>query len=156
LDKLRNQKNQIQAQRSDAEAKLSTDSKSRTRVNPVDGLTYVFIPAGAFTMGCSPGDTECSDYDKPAHAVQIAKGFWLGQTEVTQAAWKKVMNGQNPSVFKSDQLPVDSVTWTEAASYCKAVNGRLPKGGRVGIRGSSRNHWSALREPGFGCVVRRQ
>jgi hypothetical protein len=26
-----------------------------TRVNPKDGLTYLWIPAGEFTMGCSPG-----------------------------------------------------------------------------------------------------
>ena len=76
-------------------------------------------------MGCSPGDNECDSDEKPPHAVQIANGFWLGQTEVTQAAWKKVMN-DNPSNFKSDQLPVEQVDWTQAGNYCKAIGGRLP------------------------------
>src|ERR1039457_7201943 len=40
-----------------------------TRINPKDGLTYVWIPPGTFTMGCSPGDSECDDDEKPAHRV---------------------------------------------------------------------------------------
>ena len=76
-------------------------------------------------MGCSPGDTECDDDEMPAHAEQIAKGFWLGQTEVTQAAWAKV-KGDNPSYFKGDQLPVENVDWNQASEYCKAIGGRLP------------------------------
>jgi uncharacterized caspase-like protein len=55
-------------------------------VNQKDGLTYVWIPPGTFTMGCSPGDMECDDDEKPAHSVTIAKGFRMGQTDVTQAA----------------------------------------------------------------------
>jgi formylglycine-generating enzyme required for sulfatase activity len=97
-----------------------------TRVNAKDGLTYVWIPAGSFTMGCSPGDTECYSDEKPAHSEQIANGFWLGQTEVTQAAWKKVNGGDDPSHFKGDQLPVEQVDWNQASAYCKAVGGRLP------------------------------
>ena len=40
-------------------------------------------------MGCSPGDTECGDDEKPPHQVTITKGFWLGQTEVTVGAYKR-------------------------------------------------------------------
>ena len=32
----------------------------RTAQNPKDGLEYVWIPAGAFMMGCSESDTECA------------------------------------------------------------------------------------------------
>jgi formylglycine-generating enzyme required for sulfatase activity len=76
-------------------------------------------------MGCSPGDNYCDGNEKPPHAEQIANGFWLGQTEVTQAAWKKVMNN-NPSHFRGDQLPVEQVTWSDAGKYCAAIDGRLP------------------------------
>jgi serine/threonine protein kinase len=96
-----------------------------TRLSPEDGLTYAWIPAGNFIMGCSPGDSECFDDEKPSHGEQIANGFWLGQTEVTQAAWKRV-KGDNPSHFRGDQLPVESVDWNQASDYCKAVGGRLP------------------------------
>jgi TonB family protein len=94
-------------------------------VNPKDGLRYVWIPPGVFTMGCSQGDTECVDNEKPPHEEQIVSGFWLGQTEVTQAAYQRV-TGSNPSAHKGDQLPVESVTWNDAASYCGAIGGHLP------------------------------
>jgi len=98
--------------------------KVRTRANPVDGLTYVSIPAGAFKMGCSPGDEECESEETP-QTDQTVAGFWLGQTEVTQAAWKKVMRS-DPSHFKGEQLPVEEVDWNQAVGYCKAIGGRLP------------------------------
>ncbi|HWE53121.1 MAG TPA: SUMF1/EgtB/PvdO family nonheme iron enzyme [Bryobacteraceae bacterium] len=100
--------------------------KGQTRINPADGLPYVYIAAGKFNMGCSPEDSGCDSDEKPAHGEVIANGFWLGQTEVTQAAWKRVNHGADPSHFKGDDLPVDSVTWTAASAYCRAVGGRLP------------------------------
>jgi formylglycine-generating enzyme required for sulfatase activity len=96
-----------------------------TKVNSKDGLTYVWIPPGTFQMGCSPGDAECSDYEKPAHQVTITKGFWMGQTPVTQQAYQRV-TGENPSSFKGANLPVEHVTWNEAKTYCIAIGGRLP------------------------------
>jgi hypothetical protein len=65
------------------------------RVNPKDGLPYVFIAPGTFTMGCSPGDNNCSNDESP-HPVAITKGFWMGQTEVTQAAYKASDEGRQP------------------------------------------------------------
>jgi TonB family protein len=97
----------------------------RTMVNKKDVQVYVWIPPGAFTMGCSEGDTECGDNEKPPHTERIENGFWLGQTEVTQAAYQRV-TGRNPSAHKGDQLPVESVTWNDAANYCTAIGGRLP------------------------------
>jgi TonB family protein len=101
-------------------------SQVRTVVNPKDGQRYIWIPPGAFTMGCSPGDTECDNNEKPPHEVRIANGFWLGQTEVTQAAYVRVTGG-NPSAHKGDQLPVESLTWNHSTNYCTAIGGRLPK-----------------------------
>ena len=95
------------------------------KVNPKDGLTYVRIPPGRFMMGCSPGDAECYDSERPAHEVTITRGFWLGQTPVTQQAYQRV-TGQNPSHFKGASLPVETVDWNQAEAYCAAVGGRLP------------------------------
>jgi formylglycine-generating enzyme required for sulfatase activity len=93
-------------------------------VSEKDGQTYVWIPPGTFTMGCSEGDTECFG-DEKAHNEQIAVGFWIGQTEVTQAAFQRVM-GTNPSAHKGDQYPVEQVNWEDASKYCVAIGGRLP------------------------------
>jgi formylglycine-generating enzyme len=77
-------------------------------------------------MGCSEEDgVQCPDLEKPAHRVTISRGFWIGQTEVTQEAYQRV-TGDNPSRFKGDTLPVENLEWEEAAGYCKAIGGRLP------------------------------
>jgi formylglycine-generating enzyme required for sulfatase activity/energy-coupling factor transporter ATP-binding protein EcfA2 len=97
-----------------------------TRVNPKDGLTYVWIPPGTFTMGCSPGDGECSSDENPAHEVRITRGFWVGQTEVTQEAYRNVTRKSNPSVFKGAKRPVETISWNDAQSYCQRAGMRLP------------------------------
>lgn len=97
-----------------------------TRVNPKDGLRYVWIPPGNFVSGCSLEDTECLEDELPRRHITLTRGFWLGQTEVTQTAFQKIM-GFNPSVFNaSANFPVDSVEWVEADAYCAAIGGRLP------------------------------
>jgi formylglycine-generating enzyme required for sulfatase activity len=97
----------------------------QTRVNPKDGLTYVWIPPGKFTMGCSAGDSECYTDESPPHEVTITGGFWIGQMPVTQDAYQRVM-GKNPSNFKGPRLPTERVTWDQAKAYCEAVGMRLP------------------------------
>jgi formylglycine-generating enzyme required for sulfatase activity len=94
-------------------------------VNPKDGLTYVWIEAGTFTMGCSPGDKECLEDEKPAHRVTITKGFWIGQTEVMQEAYWRLI-GSHPSDFKETSQPVAGIGWEGADAYCKAAGMRLP------------------------------
>ena len=114
----------------------------RTKVNRHDGLTYVWIFPGTFRMGCSPDDSECFDDEKPAHRVTLTRGFWIGQTPVTQAAYSKVM-GSNPSSSHGAQLPVEEVAWDNAKDYCGRVKMRLPteaeweyaaRGGTAGAR----------------------
>jgi TonB family protein len=94
-------------------------------LNAKDGLRYVWIPPGSFTMGCSQGDAECDQNEKPSHAERVANGFWMGRTEVTQAAYQRVTGG-NPSFHKGDQLPVEMVAWTDAINYCTLIGGGLP------------------------------
>jgi formylglycine-generating enzyme required for sulfatase activity len=101
------------------------DTRPQPWVNPKDGLTYVWIPPGSFTMGCSPGDTECKPDESPAHLVELPAGFWMGQTEVTTAAYRRIV----PSAAFADgeaKLPVTNISWREAKAYCAAIGGRLP------------------------------
>jgi formylglycine-generating enzyme required for sulfatase activity len=98
---------------------------AETKVNPTDGLTYVWIAPGSFLFGCSSGDAECFDWESPAHKITVARGFWIGQTEVTQRAYERVISA-NPSRYKGANLPVEQVGWDEARAYCKAVGMRLP------------------------------
>jgi formylglycine-generating enzyme required for sulfatase activity len=105
---------------------VSAPTSAGKRENPKDGLTYIWIPPGSFKMGCSPGDKECDpDEANPPVETSIPKGFWLGETPVTQAAYLRVTD-KDPSRFKGVRLPVENVNWDEARDYCVAVGGRLP------------------------------
>jgi formylglycine-generating enzyme required for sulfatase activity len=105
------------------------------RLNSKDGLTYVWIPPGTFMMGCSPGDSECFDFEKPAHSVTISRGFWMGQTVVTAGAYKRyaaATGGQMPTApsfdanWVNENMPIVNVNWNDAQAYCQWAGGRLP------------------------------
>jgi len=84
-------------------------------------MEMVWCPPGTFTMGSDDGD----DSARPVHQVTLTKGFWMGKTEVTQAQWKSVM-GNNPSYFKGDDLPVESVSWNDCQKFCQKTGLQLP------------------------------
>jgi len=67
--------------------------------------------------------------DSPAHPVILTKGFYLGEFEVTQEQYEKVI-GTNPSNFKGEKLPVEQVSWNDAVEFCVALNKkeRIPRG----------------------------
>jgi formylglycine-generating enzyme required for sulfatase activity len=87
-------------------------------------LPMLWIAPGTFTMGDAS--------DGPAHLVHIARGYWLGRTEVTQAQWQAVM-GNNPSEdeFKGPNQPVENVSWDDAMEFCRRVTASERSAGRV-------------------------
>ena len=116
------------------------------------GLRWVTIPAGTFTMGCTPGDDACQDDEKPAHRVTLTKGFRMAATETTNGQYRACVDAgactppsdrtayDKPS--KRD-YPVMNVSWEDAAKFCRWAGGRLPteaeweyaaRGGRDGNR----------------------
>ncbi len=84
------------------------------------GMEFVEIPAGEFMMGCSKGDKDCKDDEKPRHKVRISQSFFIGKYEVTQKQWKTVM-GDNPSHFQEcgGDCPVESVSWNYVQDFIK-------------------------------------
>jgi formylglycine-generating enzyme required for sulfatase activity len=53
-------------------------------VRPIDGMTLVYVPGGTFPMGSEDGDSD----ERPIHNVTL-DGFWLDQTEVTNAQYAR-------------------------------------------------------------------
>jgi len=98
-------------------------------IHEKSGIKLVYIPAGSFTMG-SPENEKGRDSDEsPQHQVTISQGFYLGETEVTQAQWEKVMK-ENPSYFKNAGVdaPVENVSWDMCQAFCQEAGSglRLP------------------------------
>ena len=91
----------------------------------VDGVEYAFrwCPAGTFVMG-SPENEEDRGSGETQHQVTLTQGFWMLETEVTQAMWRSVM-GSNPSYFKGDNLPVECVRWDDCQDFCRKLSGKI-------------------------------
>lgn len=78
--------------------------------DPITQMPFVWI------------ETDCSDTRHGATDTTCPGGFWIGQTEVTQGQWFKVM-GTNPAFFgRGRRYPVDSVSWNDAQRFIRKLN----------------------------------
>lgn len=77
----------------------------------------VSIPAGRVSMR--------DDRINRAWEVDI-EPFYLSKYLVTQHLYQAI-TGQNPSSFNGDQLPVETVTWLDAVSFCNQLSGQLER-----------------------------
>ena len=83
------------------------------KVLTIKGVEYAFrfCPSGNFMMGDEPGEV----------SVTLSRGFWMLETQVTQAMWESVM-GNNPSNFEGAKLPVENVSWHDCQMYINKLN----------------------------------
>ena len=97
-------------------------------------LEMVAIPSGSFLMGSPETESERYDDESPQHEVTV-QSFFLSKYPITQAQWREVARlpqvnrelDPDPSGFKGDRLPVESVSWQRAVEFCdrlSAVTGR--------------------------------
>ena len=69
-------------------------------------------------------ESDKDEYENQPPQVTLPKGFWMLETEVTQAMWKSVM-GENPSHFKGDDLPVEQVSWDDCQEFCHRLSDKI-------------------------------
>ncbi|WP_027627212.1 formylglycine-generating enzyme family protein [Ruminiclostridium cellobioparum] len=69
--------------------------------------SFVLVKGGTFI------NTKSNYYKK---SVSIPD-FYMGKYEVSQKEWTEVM-GSNPSQFRDNDLPVETVSWYDCVEYC--------------------------------------
>lgn len=82
-----------------------------------------WCPPGRFVMGSPAGEMERRDDERPVPVV-LTRGFWMGDSEVGQGLWERVM-GTNPSRAKGAELPVESVNWHDCQQFLQHLGARL-------------------------------
>ena len=141
--------------------------ESPTQIRPTDGMLMVYVPAGEFQMGSGEEDIDyamklCNktvencerswfEREMPMHKVAI-EGFWIDQTEVTQAQFAAFLTSQGNKTEDGmpwfaiesvvclierkgneyrvkqgyENYPITEVNWYGARAYCKWAGARLP------------------------------
>lgn len=106
------------------------------------GIAFRWCPPGKFKMG--EGDD--------AVDVELSKGFWLGETEVTQGQWQKLMgtspwtrgrlkglDGRRLDIKEGPDYAASYISHDDALSFCNKLTaqeqgaGRLPRGWRYSL-----------------------
>lgn len=89
-------------------------------------LTPIFLFLFQFTLG-SFLVAQPSSLD-----FVYIEGLLVSRTEIPQSVWKEIM-GSDPSFFKGEYLPVESISWYEAIEFCNrlSLDQKLPVAYRI-------------------------
>ena len=89
----------------------------------IDGVTFKMlrVEGGTFDMKETVSSGFLGLSTKEIIQKTTLSDYYIGKTEVTQALWKAVM-GNNPSTFKGDNLPVESVSWNDCQKFISKLN----------------------------------
>lgn len=90
--------------------------------DPATGLRLRFVPPGSFLMG-SPESEAGRHADELPHRVTLTRGFWLGETEITQETWRRLAGGDPSFLGACGPLcPVERVSWFEAVAFANLAS----------------------------------
>ncbi|HZV02583.1 MAG TPA: SUMF1/EgtB/PvdO family nonheme iron enzyme [Planctomycetota bacterium] len=93
-------------------------------------IDMVHVPAGDFLMGSN--SAAAANNERPQHTHPMARGFWVGRTDITWKQFKAWCKAKGREVPKAptwgirDNDPVVNVTWDQAVQFCRWATGRLP------------------------------
>ena len=114
----------------------------RSAIYTVNGVSFrmIRVEGGTFMMGATPeqGSEACYD-EKPVYQVTLSD-YYIGETQVTQvtqALWQAVMDGDNPSRFKGANRHVENVSWDD----CHELIGQLNKQTGISFRLPTEAEW---------------
>lgn len=140
-----------------------------TRAPPCNGCPagvrvppgFVCIPAGEFMMGSPAEEAGRFDQEGPQRRVRISRPFLMMATEVTQGAWRSLLQGtpgSAPSYFAGpacdggdgSSCPVERVNWFDAIVYAMTLSDRE---GRALCYAAPREPRACTGVPGAGCAA---
>jgi formylglycine-generating enzyme len=90
------------------------------------GIRLRWCPAGRFRMG-SPLTEPERRADERQVDVTLTRGFWMGETEVTQRQWKEFAGTALPRPLNKgvgDDVPVYWVNYADAERFCERLTAR--------------------------------
>lgn len=89
----------------------------------VNGVSFnmIKVDGGTFMMGAPDSDTEAYALERPVHQVTLSD-YWIGETEVTEALWKTVMEVDDVSYSMGDYFPVRFVTWDQCVEFTQRLS----------------------------------
>ena len=94
-------------------------------------FTFVRVPEGTFTMGCTSARDCAGSDDRPSRAVTLPE-FYISNQEVTVAQYRAFCEATGRSMPTKpvwgweDDNPMVNVTWNDAVAFCQWTNCRLP------------------------------
>jgi formylglycine-generating enzyme required for sulfatase activity len=104
-----------------------------------DGISFVWVPAGRFTMG-SPNTESGHNVDEVRREVVFPRGLWVSRNEITVSQYKKVME-KLPEImassFENPDFPVIGVSYEEALAFAAT----LSKKGKANYRLPREDEW---------------
>ena len=101
--------------------------------SPSTGMKLIQVKSGSFEMGEFQKNVEAFgkhaknyQHETPRHAVTITNSFYMGQYEVTQDQWFKVMGTQpwaTDEIYgREAHYPAAFVSWNDAQEFCRKLS----------------------------------
>jgi formylglycine-generating enzyme required for sulfatase activity len=94
------------------------------RVEGPMGYPTRLVPAGTYTIGCTPGQQpDCGGDEQPTRELTLSRWLFVGEVEVTQGLYAQLM-GRNPAFHAGcgERCPVEQVSWFDALLFANALS----------------------------------
>lgn len=133
LGQVRGQDDAAAARSVPVSVRVSFEGRHAGDARRVAGVALRWCPPGRFRMGSAPDEPGRRSDEGPVE-VTLSRGFWMGQFEVTQSQWRRVM-GTLPGKLVAgagDDVSVYWTTFVQAEEFCRRLTeeaaGELPPG----------------------------
>ena len=88
------------------------------KVNSNEYYTLKYVSPGEFAMGETVEMKDIVGNSAHSHKVTLTKGYYIGETEVTNKLWEYIMNDS----IINDSLPKTRVSWDQCREFVDKLN----------------------------------